>query len=123
MKFFLITSGIFSSLILFAAGIQITSINIDFDSVPEQQVHEEALFNHIGTAFIGLGCFTGPLLIGIASLIQPEKQQEPKSHLASTSRDSRNSEQVIDVTSVSKDSTVSEQVIGENQLFPQTQSE
>lgn len=76
MAFFLKVSGIFSSLVLFAAGIQITSINIDLDSVPEQQIHEEALFDHIGTGFIGFGCFTGPFLFGIASLIEKEKRQE-----------------------------------------------
>ena len=44
-----------------------TSININ--SITKEQLREEALFNCIGTALIGLGCFTGPLLFGIASLI------------------------------------------------------
>ena len=73
MIFLLRVSGVFSSLILLVSGFQITSINIDLDSVPGQQIHEEALFNNLGTALIGLGCFTGPLLLGIASLIEKEK--------------------------------------------------
>ena len=70
MTIFLKASGIFSSLLLIITGIQVTYLNIDLDSLPGQQASEKALFNHIGTAFIGFGCFTGPLLFGIASLIE-----------------------------------------------------
>lgn len=78
MTFLLKVSGLFSSLILFAAGFQITSIAIDLDLSPKQQAQEEALFNYIGTALIGLGCFTGPLLFGISNLISEIKEKEEK---------------------------------------------
>lgn len=88
--FFLKTSGIFSSLILIIAGIQIASIEslylnlltekktierTDSKILLEQKVKEEAFFNYMGTALIGLGCFTGPLLFGVASLIDKDKQR------------------------------------------------
>ena len=78
MGLFLRASGVFSSLILFISGWQVTSINIDLDSIPEQQVHEEALFNHLGTALMGWGCFTGPLLWSLASLMEKEERKEKK---------------------------------------------
>ncbi len=69
MVFLLRVSGVFSSLILIVSGFQIASITIDLNSLPGLQINEEALFNYVGTAIIGLGCFTGPLLFGVASLI------------------------------------------------------
>ena len=68
MVFFLRTSGLFSSSILIIAGIQITSIQ-------QEEIVQETLFNQVGTIVIGLGCFTGPLLFGIASLIDQEPQK------------------------------------------------
>ena len=76
MKFFLQVSGVFSSLLLFISGFQITSITINLNSSPGWQANEEALFNHLGTALIGFGCFTGPLLFGIAAGTEKEKRQE-----------------------------------------------
>ena len=93
--FFLKISGIFSSLILIIAGIQISSIEglylnlltekktierTDSKLLLEQKIREEAFFNYMGTALIGLGCFTGPLLFGVASLIDKEKRQEANHH-------------------------------------------
>lgn len=76
MIFFLKTSGVFSSLILIIAGIQITRIEIDLDSLPDQQAAEESLFNHLGTALIGSACFTGPLLFGVANLIEEKDKNK-----------------------------------------------
>ena len=73
MIFLLRVSGVFSSVILLFSGFQITLIEVDLDLVSGQQVQEEALFDNLGIAIIGLGCFTGPLLFGIASLIEKEE--------------------------------------------------
>ena len=69
MIFLLKVSGVFSSLILLASGFQIASTNIDVNLIPKEQIWQENLLNYIGTALIGLGCFTGPLLFGMANLI------------------------------------------------------
>lgn len=94
MIFFLKTSGIFSSLILIIVGIQIASIEGLYSNLltekktieraeskllSEQKVREEAFLNYMGTALIGFGCFTGPLLFGLASLIEKEKQPKENS--------------------------------------------
>jgi len=86
MVFFLRTSGLFSSSILIIAGIQITSIQ-------QEEIVRETLFNQVGTISIGLGCFTGPLLFGIASLIDQEPQKEPEPYKTTLKENSTMSEQ------------------------------
>ena len=74
MTFLLKVSGLSSSLILLFTGFQITSIPIDLELSPKQQAQEEALFKYTGTVLIGLGCFTGPLLFGISSIVSEIKE-------------------------------------------------
>ncbi len=74
MKFFLQVSGVFSSLILFYSGFEITSITMNLNLLPGLQSNEEELFNLIGTALIGFGCFTGPVLLEMATLTEKEKK-------------------------------------------------
>ena len=62
--FFLKVMGALSSFILIIGGM----------TASEGCCANESFYNGVGMAFIGLGCFTGPFLFGLANLIEQTKR-------------------------------------------------